>query len=549
MTISTTTARVRYEGDGSTTVFPVPFKFFDNGHVKARLRLADGTEILWTEDSEYLLTGAGVASGGTLTVRLEPDDFTPQLGEVLVIELQLPFTQQKAFPLGGAFPSSQVEEGFDLAVQRAIQLAEFNERLLRVPATDARLGSELELPVETERAGSFLAFDLEGRPIAAAGTSGDLGPVSAFAATLLDDDDATAARATLGAAASGKSQTLSVPGIHVFRLRSELKSDGDFPIEVFLGARNDLDQNQDYVNLSAGIVDNTAGTEDGRFDINTVQDGAIGRVARFEKGVQVGTPIGGDRGFESINATAYFGSGAFLLPNFIGGLGLSISGADPEHDIVIAPGSAADSMNVEMLPASAAATIAIDTTADRVDGSSLDPDSWYHVLIGREGNAYRHGFSKVIALPSGWHSFRRIGSVLTDSAGNIRPFTMLRDRVLWSVPEEDVSATPTTVAALHDLTVPPGIQVEAFIAPIWRSTSPGVRYGLITSPDQADTAPSVMLANCYSVVGIEGGNPLRDVQCPVTEVRTNDAGQIRSRFTAANGTLTIVTQGWRETER
>ena len=61
MTISTTTARVRYNGDGSTTLFPIPFKFIENVHIKATLRDVNGGETQWILGTEYSLTGAKVA--------------------------------------------------------------------------------------------------------------------------------------------------------------------------------------------------------------------------------------------------------------------------------------------------------------------------------------------------------------------------------------------------------------------------------------------------------------------------------------------------------
>ena len=170
MTVSTTTSRVRYEGDGATRVFPIPFKFVDNAHVKVTLRDAASRETPWREGSEYRLSGAGNDSGGSLTVLTEPLDHRPRAGEVLVVALELPFTQDKAFPLGGAFPTTQVEEGLDLAALRDAQLAAFDARAFSVPATDAQVGG-LELPIDSLRAGRYLGFDGAGKPALLAGTA------------------------------------------------------------------------------------------------------------------------------------------------------------------------------------------------------------------------------------------------------------------------------------------------------------------------------------------------------------------------------------------
>lgn len=170
MTISTTDARVSYDGDGATTAFPIPFKFIENGHIKATLRDVSGGETTWTLGTEFTLSGAGEANGGTLTVVTSPTDFTPLTDEKLVIELDIPNTQGKAFPLGGAFPSTQVEEALDLGAQRDALLAQFDQRVISVPTTDAQVGN-LELAIDSLRVGKYLGFDALGQPQLLAGTA------------------------------------------------------------------------------------------------------------------------------------------------------------------------------------------------------------------------------------------------------------------------------------------------------------------------------------------------------------------------------------------
>jgi len=102
-----------------------------------------------------------------------------------------------------------VEDGLDLAAQRDSKIENLVDRCLRVPVTDTQSGSELQLPIDSDRASKFLAFDASGAPIAAAGTSADLGPVSSFIDTLLDDTTAADARTTLGAAGLTGNETIA----------------------------------------------------------------------------------------------------------------------------------------------------------------------------------------------------------------------------------------------------------------------------------------------------------------------------------------------------
>ncbi len=155
-------------------------------------RSAAAVETVWALTTDYTLTTAGVDSGGTLTATV-----APATGETIVITLEPPNTQTSDFPLGGQFPSPTVEDGLDLAAQRDSKINDILNRVFLVPKTDTQTGSNLELPLDSSRASKFLAFDSNGKPIAAAGTSADLNPVSTYINTLLDDADAGTARTTL----------------------------------------------------------------------------------------------------------------------------------------------------------------------------------------------------------------------------------------------------------------------------------------------------------------------------------------------------------------
>jgi hypothetical protein len=146
MTISTTTAKSRYAGDGATTSFPTGFKFVDNDHVRVFLRAADGNETLWTEGSEYDLSGAGAPGGGTVMVSTNPVNHTPAAGEILVVKLAVPPRQETSLPLGGAFPSTAVEGMADLAALRDQQIEEALSRTVKFKETTALADVEFPEP-------------------------------------------------------------------------------------------------------------------------------------------------------------------------------------------------------------------------------------------------------------------------------------------------------------------------------------------------------------------------------------------------------------------
>ena len=206
MTVTSSTAKVSYAGNGSTTVFAVTFRFLQTSHIQATLRDAGGTETTWVLGTHYTLSGAGGASG-TLTVKTSPTNYTPTSGETLVISRNVPRTQETDYGENDNFPAETHEEALDKLTMVGQQLDETIARALVVPVSDTAV--DITLPIDTERSSKFLAFDATGQPIAAAGTSGDLTPVSAFIDTLLDDVDAATARVTLGAVGLTGNETIA----------------------------------------------------------------------------------------------------------------------------------------------------------------------------------------------------------------------------------------------------------------------------------------------------------------------------------------------------
>ena len=205
MTISTAPTPLSYSGNGATTSFPITYKYNAKSHIVATLRSSAGVETVWVLTTNYTLTDPG--DTGTLTAVV-----APATGTTLVITLEPPNTQSSDIPLGGDFPSVTVEDGLDLAAQRDAKIEALFLRALRVPKTDTQTGSLLEIPIDSLRASKFLGFDASGKPIAAAGTSANLGPVSSFINTLLDDADAPTARVTLQAVGLTESAVVAFSG-------------------------------------------------------------------------------------------------------------------------------------------------------------------------------------------------------------------------------------------------------------------------------------------------------------------------------------------------
>lgn len=158
MTVSSSTAKVSYSGNGATVAFAVPFYFLANSQLLVVLRSSSGVETTQVLGTNYTVTGAGVLTGGTVTMTVAPPS-----GTTLVISRNVPLTQETDLQPNDRLPAETLEQSIDKLTMIAQQLDEVNDRTLKFPSTDSSSISPL-LPVSSTRAGKFLKFDTTGAP-------------------------------------------------------------------------------------------------------------------------------------------------------------------------------------------------------------------------------------------------------------------------------------------------------------------------------------------------------------------------------------------------
>jgi hypothetical protein len=156
MTVSSTTSKVSFSGNGSTTAFAVSFYFLATSDLKVTLRKADGTEVVKTLATDYTVTGAGVTSGGTVTMGTAPAS-----GETLVIQRNVPFTQLVDYQPNDPFPANTHEQALDKLTMEVQQLNEAVSRSIKVSTTNTITSPEFTVDATT-RANKVLAFDAAG---------------------------------------------------------------------------------------------------------------------------------------------------------------------------------------------------------------------------------------------------------------------------------------------------------------------------------------------------------------------------------------------------
>ena len=153
MTISTTTSRISYNGNGVTTVFAFPYRFLANGDLVVLAVSAAGVETVKTLTTDYTLTGAGDDAGGSVTMLVAPAS-----GTRLVIYRNTPITQETDYISGDPFPAETHERALDRLTMIAQEIGSDADRSIKVPVGDSS-SLTTTLPAAANRLDKFIVFD------------------------------------------------------------------------------------------------------------------------------------------------------------------------------------------------------------------------------------------------------------------------------------------------------------------------------------------------------------------------------------------------------
>lgn len=185
MTVSTTTSKITYLGNGTTTVFSFPFIGVAPDDITVIYTDTNGVDTTLVA-SQYTLVinsppvGGLWGIGGTVTYPITPSPVVPiQSGARLTIIRNVPDTQTVTINNQGAFYPQVVEKGLDLLELQIQQILTTSEYTLQTPLTDS--APPTSLPGASERANGYLAFDANGNPIIVSETGA--GPSPPFSAT------------------------------------------------------------------------------------------------------------------------------------------------------------------------------------------------------------------------------------------------------------------------------------------------------------------------------------------------------------------------------
>ena len=156
MTVSSSTNKVSFNGDDSTTVFAYSFKIFDEDDLTVILRASDGGETVQTLTTDYTVSGVGDANGGNVTMVT-----APATGQSLFILREQPLTQGLDLVPNDPFPANSIEDTLDKLTFMIQQHQEELDRSIKGSKTTTIANPSFPEDA-TQRANKLFAFDASG---------------------------------------------------------------------------------------------------------------------------------------------------------------------------------------------------------------------------------------------------------------------------------------------------------------------------------------------------------------------------------------------------
>lgn len=337
MTLGTTHASVRYDGDGATRDFAVTFEFHDAGDLEVIVvTVATGVESAKALGADYSVEG-GDGGTGTVTMNIALDPT-----ERLVVRRVSPDQQPDDLQDGGPLAAESLERRLDILAARLQELEMEIGRSLKVAkgslATDEDLTLNLTGGVGQ---GVLVAKDEQGVILGAGATLDDV-VVSTKGEELVSLADESAMRSFLGlgtaATANIGTSGASIPllnGNNIYsgfasftggaqfvnndpQIVSTDDSRSDAPNFVLyrnsaspenndaigrflLRGKNKAGQVIAYTTLRSIIENADAGHEEGRFEITSYHQGESRVRWRINRGIYSPDALGQDRGQGTVN--------------------------------------------------------------------------------------------------------------------------------------------------------------------------------------------------------------------------------------------------------
>ena len=233
------------------------------------------------------------------------------------------------------------------------------------------------------------------------------------------------------------------------------------------------------------------------------------------------------------------------------GDGAEPPGGDDEHDITIATGICIDSTNAQNLQLTSTLRKRLDAAwmegggfggngVDTFPAPGVQASTWYHLFIIGSGGMSDAGFDTSLTATnllsaSGYGTYRRIGSYLTDGSSNLIGFKQFEDMFWWRTPRNVAVSNHDTTKRTITIDTPDGFSVMAQVAVQDNAAEGDSSY--FFHPDLDD--PTVGVTNVFNAGGRDD-----DLTPTVLWIQTDDSSQISHKRDTSSITGQLVTLGW-----
>ena len=129
MTISTTTVKNSYSGNGSNLNFTYTFKITDDDDIQVIIRSSAGAETVKTKTSNYTVSGVGNSGGGTVSF---VSGQAPLNTETVLLRRSTPQTQGLDLIENDPMPAENIETAYDKLTSISQELQEQVDRSLKI---------------------------------------------------------------------------------------------------------------------------------------------------------------------------------------------------------------------------------------------------------------------------------------------------------------------------------------------------------------------------------------------------------------------------------
>jgi len=159
MTVATATNIERFTGDNTTGPFSPSYLLLDADHLEVYVN-----DVLQTKGTHYSVSNIGDPPTAGFDVTFEAGQ-EPASGTTVTIQRVVPYTQETDYLENDPFPAAAHETALDKLTMLCQQLKRAVGRTMGTPVEDDP-DRDMTLPDKATRAGEYLGFDSDGKPVA-----------------------------------------------------------------------------------------------------------------------------------------------------------------------------------------------------------------------------------------------------------------------------------------------------------------------------------------------------------------------------------------------